>query len=101
MDVWPLLLEWQETLPVEQKESIRSRVSKALNQLLLHDFGALVQVLYRVDVPEAKVKTVLQQHPDTDAGDLLADLLLQRMEDKRKTFTSVPPPPAAPDEEKW
>ena len=101
MDIWPLLVAWQEGLPAEQKESARSRLSKALNELLLHDFGALVQILYRVDVSEAKVKTVLQQHPDTDAGDLLADLLIQRLEEKRKTFTSFPPPPAAADEEKW
>lgn len=101
MDVWPFLQAWQETLPAERKEAIRSRLSQVLNQLLLHDFSALVQVLYRVDVTEARVKSVLQQQPGTDAGDLLADLLLQRLEEKRKTVTSFQHPPAASDEERW
>jgi hypothetical protein len=101
MEVWPLLREWQEALPEKQKDAIWIRLSQVLNQLLLHDFGALVQILYRVDVSEAKVKNILQQYPDTDAGDLLADLLVQRHEEKRKTFTSFQSPPAESDEEKW
>ena len=101
MEVWPLLQEWQETLAAERKEDIRHRLSQVLNGLLLDDFGALVQVLYRVDVSEARVKNVLQQNPHTDAGDLLAELLLQRLEEKRKTFISFQNPPAASDEERW
>ena len=101
MEVWPLLEEWQETMPAERKDAIRTRLSQVLNQFLLNDFGALVQILYRVDVSEAKVKNMLQQHPGTDAGDLLADLLIQRQEEKRKTFASFQSPPAESDEEKW
>lgn len=101
MDVWPLLQEWKKDLPATRKETIRSSLSRYLNDLLLHDFSALVQVLYRVDVTEARVKSVLQQQPGTDAGDLLADLLLQRLEEKRKTVTSFQHPPAASDEERW
>ena len=101
MDVWPLLLEWGKELPANRKETIRSRLSKELNHLLLHDFGALVQLLYRVDVPEAKVKDVLQQNPTTDAGDLLADLLIQRQEEKKAVFKTFDSPPADADEERW
>jgi hypothetical protein len=101
MDIWPLLQEWQEALPAERKEAIKTCLAQYLNQLLLHDFGALVQVLYRVDVSEARVKQVLKQHPDTDAGDLLADLLIQRQEEKRATFKTFRSPPAESDEERW
>lgn len=101
MDVWPLLQEWKQDLPVDRKETIRSRLSQHLNFLLLHDFAALVQLLYRVDVSEARVKTVLHQNPGVDAGDLLADLLIQRQQEKRKTFNSFQQPPAASEEERW
>ena len=101
MDVWPLLQEWETQLPAERKLAIRDQLAQLLNHLLLHDFGALVQALYRVDVSEKKVKAVLQQNPGVDAGELLADLLIQRQEEKmaiRKTFQT---PPADTEEERW
>ena len=101
MDVWPLLQEWEQDLPVSRKETIRSRLSQYLNNLLLHDFAALVQLLYRVDVSEAIVKAVLQQNPGVDAGDLLADLLIQRQEEKKAAFRPAKNPPEDLDEERW
>lgn len=101
MDVWPLLLEWRNDLPANRKDTIRGSLSKYLNHLLLHDFGALVQLLYRIDVSEARVKDVLQQNPTTDAGDLLADLLIQRQEEKMTAFKTFQNPPVEPDEERW
>ena len=101
MDAWLLLQEWKEELPAGEKKTIRARLAQHLNDLLLHDFAALVQVLYRVDVPEANVKTVLQQNPGTDAGELLADLLLQRMKEKEAVRKKFPTPPPQADEERW
>jgi hypothetical protein len=101
MDIWPLLQEWEQDLPVSNKETIRSKLSQYLNNLLLHDFAALVQLLYRVDVPEAKVKAVLQQNPGVDAGDLLADLLIQRQQEKKAAFRPSKNPPEDLNEERW
>ena len=80
MDVLPLLDEYQATLPVERKQALKSELAACLNDMLLHNFHGLVQVLYRVDVSEKKLKAVLKENPTEDAGNLLADLLIQRQQ---------------------
>lgn len=62
-----------------------AQLAALLNELILHDFEGLIYLLYRVDVPENEVRNILQQQPQTDAGQLLATLLLQRQEAKEKS----------------
>lgn len=78
------------------------RLAALLNQLVAQDFAGLVYLLYRVDVPEQQVRSLLQNQPHADAGDLLATLLLQRQAQKeqsrqqwRQQDTDIP------DEERW
>lgn len=85
-----------------EKEEQRRALSAYLNHLLLHDFAALVQALYRADVSEERLKSVLKQNPRADAGDLLAELLLQRQQEKivaRQTFAKSTARP--PEDEAW
>ena len=53
-----------------------------INVLLQKDFTQLVSLLYRLDVSEAKLRALLQQHPDTDAAILITDLVLERQAQK-------------------
>ena len=71
-----------------------------MNYLLVHDFNLLIQLLYRVDVDEEKLKKLLQEQPHTDAAVLITDLLIQRQKQKQST---VKPAQAQdiPDEDKW
>jgi hypothetical protein len=85
----------------QEQEEKKKELAAYLNQLLTTDFPALVQMLYRVDVPEQKLKAVLQQNPAADAGDLLAELMLERHKEKlaaRQDFSSAELPP---EEEAW
>ena len=43
-----------------------------INDCINHDFNKLVQLLYRIDVSEQKLKTILQSHPNEDAAKLIA-----------------------------
>ena len=101
MDVWPLLEDMASTQSVEIRESKRKVLAAYLNELLLHNFAALVQVLYRVDVPEKKVKQVLQENPGKDAGELLADLLIERQQEKAAARKQFRFPTDASEEERW
>lgn len=56
-----------------------------IRQLIDSDFSRLVQLLYRLDVSEEKIKTVLADNPSGDAGAMIAQLLMERMEQSRKT----------------
>jgi hypothetical protein len=56
----------------------------AINELIKNDFSKLVQLLYRIDVSEAKLKSILQEHPNEDAGKLIAQVVLERLAATKK-----------------
>lgn len=73
-------------LPVQQdKESSRLELARRINELLNSDFSRLISVLYRMDVSEPKLRLLLKENPGTDAGLLIADLMIERQLQKIKT----------------
>lgn len=83
------------------RAELRSKLSAYINDLLLHHFDQLVQLLYHIDVSEQKLKKVLQENPEVNAGNLIADLLLKRQEEKLALRRSSPPANNIPDDERW
>ncbi|MDE3236157.1 MAG: hypothetical protein KGO81_09405 [Bacteroidota bacterium] len=80
----------------------RSQLADAMNYLIEQDFHALVQLLYRIDINENVLKQTLHDNADTNAGELIADLIIQRQQQKallreqfRKNRNDIP------DEDKW
>jgi len=50
-----------------------------INDCIQHDFNKLVQLLYRIDVSEEKLKYILQLNPDEDAAKLIAAVIVERL----------------------
>jgi hypothetical protein len=96
-----LLLRVTSQLSIFQKEELRGQLVTYINYLLLHDFNRLVQLLYRIDVSEQKLKKLLQEQPQTDAAVLIANLLIERQVEKLKTRESFRQSGEISDEEKW
>lgn len=72
-----------------------------INQLILKDFEYLVSLLYRIDVDENKLRSILEDHPQEDAATSIATLIIERQIQKiqsRKKFTR---PRTEDDEELW
>jgi hypothetical protein len=59
-----------------------------LNEFLNNDFSKVVQLLYRIDVSEAKLKKVLHENPNEDAAGLIADLIIERIAIAQKARAS-------------
>ena len=59
-----------------------------MNELIKNDFSKLVQLLYRIDVSEAKLKNILQANPNEDAGKLIAQIVLERLAATKKARES-------------
>jgi hypothetical protein len=59
-------------------EDLKEQLSEYINHLIQTDFQKLVSLLYRVDISETKLKAVLNQSHDTDAGKIIADLIIER-----------------------
>jgi len=73
-----------------------------INHLVANDFSKLVYLLYAVDVSEKKLKTLLAEYPNEDAGKIIAHLILERQEQKRKSREQFKQAEEnIPDDEKW
>lgn len=83
-------------------EEIREQLISLINKLINKDFHALVQLLYRIDVDEKKIRNYLDQNANEDSASILADLIIERQSQKiesRKNFTNKKSDES--DEEKW
>lgn len=91
------------TLPEKMgDEELTAALAEYINQLIQNDFQRLVSLLYRIDVHEEKLKHLLIDHPQEDAGKIIATLIIERTRQKiifkkqfsDKSFTDD-------EEEKW
>ena len=71
----------------------------AINELIKNDFSRLVQILYRIDVSEAKLKNILNANPTEDAGKLIAQVILERLAATKKARESFNVAPSIDDTE--
>ena len=73
-----------------------------INEFIKNDFNQLVQILYHIDVNETKLKQVLNNNPNENAGKIIAALIIERQLQKiksREEFSKKNNPLS--DEEKW
>ena len=83
-----------EDLTAEQMASF-------INDLIDKDFSRLLQILYRLDVSEDKLRSVLSEHPTGDAGDMIAKLILERIAQREEAKKIFKTDNEIPDDEKW
>lgn len=72
-----------------------------INELIVEDFPRLVSILYRVDISEEKLKLLLKDNPDKNAGVLIADMMIDRQAQKIKSRKESGSITEIPDDEKW
>ncbi len=71
-------------LPATIEDGAEAELFLALqmNELIKNNFHLLVQFLYRIDVNETKLKQVLKENPNEDAGKMIARLIIERQQQK-------------------
>lgn len=73
------------------ESEFRATLSDHINSLILNNFTLLVSILYRLDISEKKLKEILLQQTQANAGNIIADLIvekqLQKIETRKKYFT--------------
>lgn len=62
-----------------------SQLVAYVNELITQDFNQLLTLLYRLDINEKKLKQTLADHPDQNAGELIAKLIIDRQAEKKKS----------------
>jgi hypothetical protein len=67
------------------KNELHQKLTIFLNDLILNDFQKLISILYKVDVDEKKLKKILRENTGTDAGEIIATLIIERELQKIET----------------
>ena len=77
-------------LDLENIEKLnKADLSNAITYLMETDFHALILMLYRIDINEHSLKENLKKNPVANAGDVIADMIIERQSQKeqlRKMF---------------
>jgi hypothetical protein len=83
-------------------DELQIQLSAYVNQLIQTDFQKLISLLYRIDVSEPKIKQLLQQNPEEEAGKIIAALIIERQLQKIKSRQQFDrQPDDFSEEEKW
>lgn len=88
------------SLKADENENIRLIIDR-INELLQHDFHALLNILYRIDVNEEKLKSLLKSQPGTDAAALITRLIIERQKEKLRSRDINKTLGDIPEDEKW
>jgi hypothetical protein len=76
-------------------------LAEKLNALIRTDFGALVQLLYRIDINEKRLREVLKVNAGEDAGKIIAGLIMERQWQKIETRRQFKATDTGSEEERW
>ena len=95
------LQAYTTTVQPAAKLALRNQLIDYVNMLLVKDFSKLVQLLYQTDVNERLLKQKLAEQQGTDAANVIADMLIERQEQKIRTRTAFKSNDSIPDDEKW
>ncbi len=77
---WGLTIQYKIT-----EDDLVAILGTRINELIKNDMSHLIAVLYRIDVDEKKIREMLSSHPGTDAGLIIAHLVIERQKQKIKT----------------
>ena len=100
-DMESLIEHIHTSLTTQQTEAIQQQLEVWINDLIQNDFERLVQLLYRMDVSEKKVKQLLSSHPQTDAATIISQLMIERQLQKVKTRQQFKRNEDIADDDKW
>lgn len=83
------------------QEELREKLAAHINHLINHDFEKLVYYLYRIDVDENKMRRLLEQREGENAAALIADLIIERIVQKKEARKQFRTDSTDSKEERW
>lgn len=96
-----LLQQVNGRLTPAEKASIAKDIEEQINWLINNDFPRLVQMLYRLDVDENKLRSLLQQQETTDSATLITNLIIERQLKKAEVRNPTKNDTDMPGDERW
>lgn len=84
-----------------QSRKLFEDLAAYINSLIIDHFDELINLLYRMDVSEKKLKTLLLDHSSEDAASIIASLVIERQVQKLKTKAMFKHEENIPEDERW
>ena len=90
MDNLPALADELKKLDISigsdaSQEKLRASLVNYIDDLINNNFEKLLNLLYRVDISETKLKQLLNTSTTTPASEIIADLIIERQLQKIKS----------------
>ena len=79
------LTDNDEIMDIVDLEGLRKRLSQVVAHLLDHDFNRLLNILYRIDISEQKLKEVLSDDRLDNISLAITDMIIARQLRKIET----------------
>lgn len=84
------------------EEDLVNALAFEINSMIQNDFYRLIQLLYRIDISEKKLKELLNKNRQADAGKIIAHMIIERQKEKIRYRKEHPPENSnLSDEELW
>jgi hypothetical protein len=80
-------------------EQLRALLTARIDNMITSDFTGLVNLLYKIDIDENKLKKLLSENED--AAEVVSDLIIERQLQKINTKARYSQNGPASEEEKW
>lgn len=82
-------------------EEFQIKLRERVAELLQKDFARLINILYRLDVNEEKLKSEIYNQHASDAAELISKLIIERQLEKLQTRWQQRSNENIPDADKW
>jgi hypothetical protein len=93
-----------ELAPVGAEEVLEAALAEKINELIRGNFDQLLQLLYRIDINEQRLRRLLVDNEGEDAGKIIARLIMERQWEKmesRRRFRQDKTTDEQDGEERW
>jgi len=77
------------------------KLASHINFLIDKDFNKLLSILYRLDINEIKLRQLILETREEDAGKTIAGLIIERQLEKLKSRQQFKSGTDIPEDEKW
>jgi hypothetical protein len=85
----------------ESYEQLRSALSMIINTLITTDFSRLISILYRLDIPENKLRIAMSKAGEQTAGEVIAEMIIERQIQKIQARELYKSGEDIPEDERW
>lgn len=90
-----------EKINLDKNKNVQQELTFLVNELINKDFDKLLQLLYRIDINEEKLKQNLDKNKSQDSAVIVAQMIVERQIEKMKSRKKYAKMNRDCEEEKW